>query len=481
MTRGFSRLRLSAAALLCAGMLAASADAQLVGHAPNLGPRLTQAQVTSGALSLLDLRREGRRIFTTPFNKLDGHGEAYDPTNPDHTSFGNRPTLQNNGTFLRVNGLDAQTCLECHGIVSNSTIPATLGIGGVGGMNTSPMFMTRNIDVDDSANNGFAAFDGRLINPPFLFGAAGVEALGKEMTADLQALKMQAMLNPGTVIPLITKGVNFGFISYDGANFDTTGVVGIEPDLVVRPFGRKGENFTTRDFDRGAMQFHMGMQPVEIFDLQGLPTNTDGDGDGVVNELTIGEMSVLHLFANLQKKPEIIPQPGAFEGFITFMAMGCGDCHKPVLVTDSNDHNFSYPDVGTDPSANIYATVDLRQAPMNFLDMPGAGVAVFLFADLKRHDMGAGLMESFGSPLDAQFTTARLWGIADTAPYLHDGRATTLSEAILAHGGEALAARNSFAGLAPGQKLNVLAMLRSLRTPVSPNTNLGPPLLNVNN
>ncbi len=476
MTRGFPSLRWTAAALLCAGVLAASADAQLVGHSPNLGPRLTQAQVTSGALSLFDLRREGRRIFTTPFNKLDGYGEAYDASNPDHTSFGNRPTLQNNGTFLRANGLDAQTCLECHGIVSNATIPATLGIGGVGGINTSPMFMTRNIDVDDSANNGFAAFDGRLINPPFLFGAAGVEALGKEMTADLQALKMQAMLNPGTVVPLITKEVNFGVISYDGTNFDTTGVVGIEPDLVVRPFGRKGENFTTRDFDRGATQFHLGMQPVEVVGV-----GVDGDGDGVSNELTIGEMSVLHLFANLQKKPEIVPQPGAFQGFTLFLAMGCADCHKPVMVTDSDDHNFSYPDVGTDPSANIYATVDLRQSPMNFLDMPGAGVAVFLFADLKRHDMGPGLMESFGSPLDAQFTTARLWGIADTAPYLHDGRAQTLTEAIMAHGGEALTARNNFAGLVPAAKLSLLAMLRSLRTPVDPNTALGPPLLDVNN
>ncbi len=35
------------------------------------------------------------------------------------------------------------------------------------------------------------------------------------------------------------------------------------------------------------------------------------------------------------------------------------------------------------------------------------------------------------------FLTENLWGVGSTAPYLHDGRATTLTEAILEHGGEA--------------------------------------------
>ena len=47
-------------------------------------------------------------------------------------------------------------------------------------------------------------------------------------------------------------------------SFDTSGVKGIDADLVVRPFGRKGEFATTRAFDRAALQFHMGMQPVEV-------------------------------------------------------------------------------------------------------------------------------------------------------------------------------------------------------------------------
>ena len=90
-----------------------------------------------------------------------------------------------------------------------------------------------------------------------------------------------------------------------------------------------------------------------------------------------------------------------------------------------------------------------------------------LFADLKRHDMGPELAESFGSELDAFFTTARLWGIWDTAPYLHDGRATTLVEAIALHGGEAQPARDEFIAFTDAEKAQLLAYLATLRTPTN--------------
>ena len=74
---------------------------------------------------------------------------------------------------------------------------------------------------------------------------------------------------------------------------------------------------------------------------------------------------------------------------------------------------------------------------LRFRQVPDGGLRVELFSDLKRHDMGPELAESFGSDLDARFITARLWGVADTAPYLHDGRAHTLRDAIMMNGGEA--------------------------------------------
>jgi CxxC motif-containing protein (DUF1111 family) len=53
-------------------------------------------------------------------------------------------------------------------------------------------------------------------------------------------------------------------------------------------------------------------------------------------------------------------------------------------------------------------------------------------------------------------------GIADSAPYLHDGRAETLADAVAAHGGEAASARDRFTHLTTQQQEALLAYLRSL-------------------
>ena len=59
-------------------------------------------------------------------------------------------------------------------------------------------------------------------------------------------------------------------------------------------------------------------------------------------------------------------------------------------------------------------------------------------------------------------------GITPEATYLHDGRATTLGEAILLHGGEAQAARDAYASATLDEKSQLLQLLRSLRTPTNP-------------
>ncbi|MEP1871385.1 MAG: di-heme oxidoredictase family protein, partial [Paraglaciecola sp.] len=54
------------------------------------------------------------------------------------------------------------------------------------------------------------------------------------------------------------------------------------------------------------------------------------------------------------------------------------------------------------------------------------------------------------------------WGVASTAPYLHDGRATTLTEAIMYHGGEGQRSRNLFANASQDNQEDLLAFLNSL-------------------
>jgi hypothetical protein len=457
------------------------------------------ADYDAGNLSFDDLRRMGLSVFSTPFNTYDGMGDGpFDPTEINTRVFGHRPTLQGNGLILRVNGLDAQSCNECHGFVSAATRPPTLGLGGVGGIVQNAIIMPTVIDVADSFDDrvvfqaghdpnlpltfdGVADYNGRFANPPFLFGGGGVELLGKEMTRRLQRQLDWAQAAPaGTVIQLRAKGVHFGTVTSLGGGdveLDVEGIgpediTGLDPEevLVVRPFGRKGENFTMRDFDRGAMQFHFGIQPVEV-----IGENLDEDGDDVENEVTVAEMSMLHTF-DVTNPPPFIQRPLGADGHAglqKFLTIGCADCHHPVKRTNKRFLPLSHPEDPTDPAANVYLRVDL--VDVGFAPDPlGPGVLVPLFADLKRHKMGPRLAETFehGELANDEFTTARLWGIADTAPYLHDGRATTLYQAIEFHGGEAQGARDNFLAMSETDQRNLLTFLKKLRTPIAPNEEL---------
>ena len=92
------------------------------------------------------------------------------------------------------------------------------------------------------------------------------------------------------------------------------------------------------------------------------------------------------------------------------------------------------------------------------------------FSDLLLHDMGEGLADGRGE-FDAsgrEWRTAPLWGIGlrrvvnPEASYLHDGRARTLKEAVLWHGGEAETARTAFMRLDRGARERLILFLESL-------------------
>jgi CxxC motif-containing protein (DUF1111 family) len=115
---------------------------------------------------------------------------------------------------------------------------------------------------------------------------------------------------------------------------------------------------------------------------------------------------------------------------------------------------------------------------------PNLGAALGLYSDLLMHRMGQGLGDNGGSgfygappppvldgptsPPDTfadEWRTPPLWGVADSGPYLHDGRAKTLADAIRLHGGQASAAALRYASLGPNQQEQVLAFLGTLRAP----------------
>ncbi|MDJ0654741.1 MAG: di-heme oxidoredictase family protein [Xanthomonadales bacterium] len=434
-----------------------------------LGPdedRFKQEQFDRADLDLRTVRAAGLVMFATPFNHADGYGDG--PVNPlDLTSPGGRPTLGNNGTFLRVNGLDGQTCVDCHALVSTRTVPPSFGVGGFGGLNNAPIFQPTVIDVSDTAESGFAFLDGRLIVPPHLFGAGAVQLLAEEMSRELRDIGDQAISNPGQALPLVTKGVSFGVALADAdGDLDESLIEGVDSDLVVRPFGRKGEFPTVRAFDEEAMRFHFGMEPVEAVGV-----DVDADGDGVVNEALVGEMSALEIFLTTMDRPhQEVMSADAVSGFVLFNQAGCSDCHRPALNTLNSRLDYRLSD---DEAA--YFSVDLSHGLTRFARDAQGGLIVPLFSDLKRHDMGPGLAENFqgaDARINSEFITVKLWGVADSAPYLHDGRALTLDEAIRWHGGEAQSARDAYVGMSNGARRAIIAFLETLRLPRHPNADV---------
>jgi hypothetical protein len=481
-------------------------DLTLVGnlHAPMVPAHLDQASLVTllqtgrGKIAFEKAFLQGDRLFDTTFNALDGGG-ANVGKGQRYTRI---PRADLTGATewashvpARATGPNAAACTECH------SLPAADGAGpAVANVVRDPM---HSADVSQMIQR----------NTPHIFGAGALQRVAEEMTEQLHLLRtnlgrsVQAN-NAAASVNLIAKGVNFGRLSAapspNGPVFDTTQVDGVSVDLVVRPFQWKGSVASLREFNRGATHNEIGMQAVEM-----VGDGVDGDGDGVTNELTVGDITALTIYTAAQPRPVTklelnqyglladpltntqIQQIG--HGRIVFNQIGCATCHVPMLplvdpIFREPSANPNYRD-GRFPSGAVPRTLGVRSdLPVTFdltRDHPGnifvvnnqmvfmgalrrlpgtQGAAVDLYSDLKRHYMGTGLAESIDEVGTgaATWLTKPLWGVGITAPYMHDGRATTLTEAILEHGGEAAIARDSFRKLTTQDQLDLLLFLDNL-------------------
>ena len=415
--------------------------------------RVPQREVDDGRWSTGDLFQLGAQLFHQRFRVEDGFGGA---------------DLPRFGRFQRGHrgGPDARQCVDCH------------RRGGPAG-------------AGDASDNTYILGDGERPstalerNPKSLVGLGYIELLAREMSAELAAQR-SAMFNKAKSLgvevreELTAKGVSFGALTArpDGT-VDATEVAGVDVDLVVRPFGWKGRAATIREVVESELASHHGMQS-EYFAVhapaeeKGSMPAPDPDGDGVVSEVTEGQVTALTLYAALQEGPTVEPPTLLDEfgiptdrymhfwtdGVTRFREIGCASCHVPELELKSPV--YSLP--ARETSASLEVDLTKEGAAPRLEREPTGAVLVRAFTDLKRHDLGPFLAEPFqeNGRRVSEFLTPPLWGVARSRPYLHDGRAPTLEAAILMHGGEAQASRDAYAELEEHERASVRVYLTSL-------------------
>ncbi|HKB15966.1 MAG TPA: hypothetical protein VKF62_07860, partial [Planctomycetota bacterium] len=443
-----------------AGLLvAARPGLAQIGETPVIGTHLLHSEILDGTVKRKDMLRLGRALFEAKFNRLDGQG---------------RPAATGNGvpsartpdepSFIRTSGPDSNSCFACHNEPRS----------GGGGDFVANVFVLAQVLDPVTFSIGPSTSNER--NSLGMFGSGLIELLGREMTADLQAIRASAISQAQTggnpvALPLDTKGVNFGSITGNpNGSVDTSAVVGVNADLILRPFHQKGVVRSLREFTVNAMNHHHGMEAVERFGLA-QTGSADFDQDGVADELTVGDITAATLFqATLAMPGRKIPRdPGrraaAELGEVVFEQIGCAACHKPSLVL--NDPVFTEP-YGLNPPGTFNdvaqaVAVDLTKTPCakpRPRRSPDGSVTVRAYTDLKRHNLCDAApinneqityfcneqVVQGGVPTDL-FLTRKLWDVGNSAPYGHRGDLTTITDAILMHGGEARDERDLFVAL----------------------------------
>jgi CxxC motif-containing protein (DUF1111 family) len=197
----------------------------------------------------------------------------------------------------------------------------------------------------------------------------------------------------------------------------------------------------------------------------------DVDQDGVSLEIDDGMLTtVVGYFAQLEA-PVVRPprDPGLLDlfaaGRASFETIGCAGCHVPTLELDDSKLDVQQRE-GADAAPFVIDVAKDGDGPKvePKYARPNTPYLVNLFSDLKRHDMGTALAtpSAQGTIPASVFLTRPLWGLAETAPYLHDGRAPTVHDAIVMHGGDASAARDAYLALDEQGRAGVRVFLASL-------------------
>lgn len=215
------------------------------------------------------------------------------------------------------------------------------------------------------------------------------------------------------------------------------GIDAIEKDgKYIHRFGKKASAYDL--LNQTVIAYNQDMGITSTFD----PIDTYS-GLSIDPEISDNTIRNVVAYLNTLKAPIQRDQGNmqVINGKSIFMEIDCGACHKPELKT-----GFS---------------------PINALSYK----TFHPYTDLLLHDMGSDLDDGYteGSALTSEWRTPPLWGLglspdSQGGKYflMHDGRANTIEEAIVMHGGEAENSKNKYQSLSQSEQKDLLKFLESL-------------------
>ena len=472
------------------------------------------------------LYKWGGEIFKAPFNHLDGSGRNFrdDPIDEIRMPYSRIPRADLPGFVsdpIRMSGPGARNCKECHNSFN-------------GNIQNSLFDFRRSGNIADFAER----------NTPNIAGMGPLQLIAEQTSKELWKLRDDAIQKAQetgmeiTVEMVSSNNIHYGsLVAFPDGSLDTSAIYGVEAkdnffllskQFQVVPYYLKGEV--------GFLRITSATSPTGLQSPEMYPADVDGDNDGVVGELSTGDVTAITVYTASQPRPVTKLElhthlGGKFKlkreeikriktGEVLFGESGCANCHTPALVINdatfrepSATPGYSFPffwnkyfkDDGspgfTDPRPLGYDIADplefslrdLASIPCkrgeatrdgdNYYGRPKKpsaadktcwreyelagdnGIVIRAYSDLKRYDMGEGLADpvpSFGFTPGSIWRTKPLWGVGSTGPWLHDGRATTLYEAIRWHKGDADYSRELFFNMSEQEQDAIIDFLNNL-------------------
>lgn len=240
----------------------------------------------------------------------------------------------------------------------------------------------------------------------------------------------------------------------DPGDLDSDGITGVPNWISLKDYSLPRPSTVSLDgkyigrFGKKAAAYDLHQQTVQAYNedigicssYESYDTHSGLEVDPEIADQTIHDV-VFYLKTLKAPIPRTADRAEVLSGSAIFNEIGCGKCHRPQLKT------------GPSPIAAL------------------SEKTFYPYTDLLLHDMGAALDDGYteGSATTAEWRTPPLWGLglskhSQGGEYflLHDGRARSIEEAILLHGGEGLASRSAYESLSETEKQNIQTFLENL-------------------